>query len=63
MGVDRGQPVLGRVRVRQPYRVLRERGQIRQSRMCGIVWINPVKHGFVAEPWEWPHSSWHRDNR
>ncbi len=26
-------------------------------------WMNPVKHGFVGEPWEWPHSSWHRDNR
>jgi putative transposase len=25
-------------------------------------WINPVKHGFVAEPWQWPHSSWNRDN-
>jgi len=25
-------------------------------------WINPVKHGLVAEPKEWPYSSFHRDN-
>ena len=25
-------------------------------------WINPVKHGLVSEPWEWPYSSWHRDH-
>jgi putative transposase len=24
-------------------------------------WINPVKHGLVAHPGEWPFSSWHRD--
>jgi len=24
-------------------------------------WINPVKHGLVAHPGEWPWSSWHRD--
>ena len=24
-------------------------------------WINPVKHGLVGHPWEWPFSSWHRD--
>ncbi len=24
-------------------------------------WINPVKHGLVAHPGEWPYSSWHRD--
>ena len=24
-------------------------------------WINPVKHGLVAHPREWPYSSWHRD--
>ena len=24
-------------------------------------WINPVKHGLVEHPWEWPYSSWHRD--
>lgn len=25
-------------------------------------WNNPVKHGFVADPSEWVHSSWHRDH-
>jgi len=24
-------------------------------------WINPVKHGLVSEPGEWPFSSYHRD--
>lgn len=24
-------------------------------------WINPVKHGFVEHPKDWPYSSWHRD--
>ena len=24
-------------------------------------WINPVKHGLVAHPAEWPYSSFHRD--
>ncbi|OYX27373.1 MAG: transposase [Rhodobacterales bacterium 32-66-7] len=24
-------------------------------------WINPVKHGLVGHPGEWPYSSWHRD--
>ncbi len=26
-------------------------------------WNNPVKHGFVARPTDWPHSSIHRDLR
>lgn len=26
-------------------------------------WINPVKHGFVERPIDWPHSSIHRDMR
>jgi len=25
-------------------------------------WINPVKHGLVDHPREWPYSSYHRDN-
>jgi putative transposase len=25
-------------------------------------WDNPVKHGFVSDPSQWPFSSWHRDN-
>ncbi|MEH6772684.1 MAG: transposase [Cereibacter changlensis] len=24
-------------------------------------WINPVKHGFVDDPADWPYSSYHRD--
>lgn len=24
-------------------------------------WINPVKHGLVEKPGDWPYSSWHRD--
>lgn len=24
-------------------------------------WINPVKHGLVQHPKDWPYSSWHRD--
>jgi putative transposase len=24
-------------------------------------WINPVKHGLVEHPEDWPYSSWHRD--
>jgi putative transposase len=24
-------------------------------------WINPVKHGLVAHPKDWPYSSWHWD--
>ena len=24
-------------------------------------WINPVKHGWVDHPRDWPFSSWHRD--
>ena len=26
-------------------------------------WVNPVKHGFVADPEAWPYSSVHRDAR
>lgn len=29
------------------------------SQMDYIHW-NPVKHGYVADPSDWPHSSWHR---
>ena len=28
------------------------------TRYC---WANPVKHGLVADPFDWPHSSIHRD--
>lgn len=26
-------------------------------------WHNPVKHGLVHHPRDWPFSTWHRDNR
>lgn len=29
------------------------------AHMDYIHW-NPVKHGYVADPGDWPHSSWHR---
>lgn len=29
------------------------------AHMDYIHW-NPVKHGYVADPADWPHSSWHR---
>ena len=32
----------------------------RHVRYC---WLNPVKHGLVARPADWPHSSIHRDIR
>lgn len=25
-------------------------------------WLNPVKHGFVTDPADWPASSYHRDH-
>ena len=27
---------------------------------CDYIHFNPVRHGYVAEPWEWPHSSFRR---
>ncbi|WP_108884912.1 REP-associated tyrosine transposase [Pseudoprimorskyibacter insulae] len=26
-------------------------------------WLNPVKHGLVADPFDWPYSSIHRDHQ
>lgn len=26
-------------------------------------WFNPVKHGFVEDPTDWPYSSYHRDRQ
>lgn len=26
-----------------------------------LCWMDPVKHGLVAHPGDWPYSSWHRD--
>lgn len=38
---------------------------IRDDRDFGVhvryCWTNPVKHGLVGHPREWPFSSWHRD--
>ena len=42
-------------------RHLRDEGAVASAiRYC---WINPVKHGFVERPDEWPWSSIHRDGR
>ena len=37
-----------------------ERDLAAHVRYC---WFNPVKHGFVARPEDWPFSSVHRDRR
>ena len=29
----------------------------------GYCWTNPVRHGLVDDPKDWPFSSWHRDYR
>ncbi|MCB1390260.1 MAG: transposase [Rhodobacteraceae bacterium] len=28
----------------------------------GYCWMNPVKHGLVEHPKDWPYSSWHREH-
>jgi putative transposase len=33
------------------------------SRHIDYCWLNPVKHGLVANVEDWPFSSFHRDNR
>lgn len=33
-----------------------------QTAAIRYCWINPVKHGFVADPALWPYSSYHRDS-
>lgn len=40
------------------HHIREEAGFAAAVRYC---WINPVKHGLVAHPGEWPFSSWHRD--
>ncbi len=35
-----------------------ERDRMAAIRYC---WINPVKHGLVENPVDWPYSSYHRD--
>ncbi len=38
---------------------IRDEADLRAAvRYC---WINPVKHGLVEHPEDWPYSSWHRD--
>jgi putative transposase len=37
-----------------------ERDMAAAIRYC---WINPVKHGYVDDPADWPYSSYHRDGR
>ena len=38
---------------------IRDEADLRAAvRYC---WINPVKHGLVEKPGDWPYSSWHRD--
>ena len=48
-----------RVGLKPDLRVPRDgRDYAEHVRYC---WINPVKHGLVGHPREWPFSSWHRD--
>jgi putative transposase len=42
------------------HRIRDERDLITHQRYC---WWNPVKHGLVEKPVDWPHSSIHRDMR
>ncbi|MGK7752200.1 MULTISPECIES: REP-associated tyrosine transposase [unclassified Roseovarius] len=37
------------------------RGEADYAALMRYCWMNPVKHGFVAEPEEWAYSSVHRD--
>jgi putative transposase len=37
-----------------------ERDMAAAIRYC---WINPVKHGYVDDPADWPYSSYHRDGK
>lgn len=34
--------------------------QVYGSRHIDYIHFNPVKHGLVADPDEWPYSTWHR---
>lgn len=37
------------------------RGEAEYAALLRYCWMNPVKHGFVAEPEDWAYSSVHRD--
>jgi putative transposase len=42
-----------------PYDHIRDEADLANHvRYC---WINPVKHGLVGHPREWPYSSYHHD--
>jgi len=57
-GEAAGQPRLGqRARV-QAHEILSEDEKRRLTQMC---WMDPVRHGLVHDPFDWPHSSIHRD--
>ena len=72
-GVEPHPTVNGRPRTRS--KVMKQDGRVWQRRFwehhirdeaafaacVRYCWINPVKHGLVAHPRDWPWSSWHRD--
>ena len=35
-------------------------GPVELAEMTRFCWMNPVNHGLVSEPFDWPHSSIHR---
>ncbi|MEO0357701.1 MAG: transposase [Pseudomonadota bacterium] len=37
------------------------RGEDEYLECVSYCWTNPVKHGLVGDPEDWPYSSWHRD--
>lgn len=72
-GVEPHPTVNGRPRTRS--KVVKQDGRVWQRRFwehhirddaafaacVRYCWINPMKHGLVAHPRDWPYSSWHRD--
>ena len=54
--------VLGHAGIWEPgYQSLRLRSEADRHACMTYCWGNPVKHGLVSEPYEWPYSSIHRD--
>ncbi|GIT90782.1 hypothetical protein JANAI62_12370 [Jannaschia pagri] len=45
------------------FREYRVRDELDLGRLISYCNLNPVKHGLVADPFDWPHSSIHRDMR
>lgn len=37
------------------------RDEAELSAAISYCWTNPVRHGLVSDPADWPYSSWHRD--